>query len=304
METPLRTVVVGIGETEKVDPHLAPAVRLAQAHGATLHAIHAYRVPDPLLYVSPEAGAFSPEASRGVHEAVLARLEGQVAGIAPEGGVRCHAEAAPADAAIIDLAETVGADLIVVGATRRGAVSRTLLGTTAQRVLRAASVPVLVSRRTEATPLRKILLTTDLSDMSAAVYERAVGLVTALSDAKEPEMRTLLVVGHDMESTPSMQQHVIDDLVEGELAAFLRRVGAEAPAAQGRVRIGDAATEIVAETEEWGADLLVLGTHGRGGVSRFLIGSVAETVTRGAPCDMLVIPATVARGPKEASQET
>ena len=56
------------------------------------------------------------------------------------------------------------------------------------------------------------------------------------------------------------------------------------------MRLGLAATEILAEAKEWEADLLVMGTYGTTGLSRFLIGSVAETVARNAPCDVLLIP--------------
>jgi nucleotide-binding universal stress UspA family protein len=54
---------------------------------------------------------------------------------------------------------------------------------------------------------------------------------------------------------------------------------------------GDPATEIVTAAREWPADLIVLGSHGRKGVSRLLIGSVAEAVTRRAPCPVLVVRA-------------
>jgi nucleotide-binding universal stress UspA family protein len=89
-----------------------------------------------------------------------------------------------------------------------------------------------------------------------------------------------------------MRQAVIDDLAKRELGEFLRRLLPATPPALGKVRLGNAAHEIVAEAAEWDADLLVLGTHGRGGVSRFLIGSVAEAVLRRALCDILIIPAS------------
>jgi nucleotide-binding universal stress UspA family protein len=54
---------------------------------------------------------------------------------------------------------------------------------------------------------------------------------------------------------------------------------------------GDPATEIVNAAKEWPADIIVLGSHGRGGVSRALLGSVAEAVTRHAPCPVLVVRA-------------
>jgi nucleotide-binding universal stress UspA family protein len=55
--------------------------------------------------------------------------------------------------------------------------------------------------------------------------------------------------------------------------------------------VGDPAIEIVKAAREWPADLIVVGSHGRQGVSRMLLGSVAEAVTRHAPCPVLVIRA-------------
>ena len=54
---------------------------------------------------------------------------------------------------------------------------------------------------------------------------------------------------------------------------------------------GDPAIEIVNAAKEWPADVIVLGSHGRGGVSRALLGSVAEAVIRHAPCPVLVVHA-------------
>lgn len=289
MDSPLRTIVVGIADIEGMDPHLEPAIRLAERAGATLFVVHAYRLPDPLLYPYLEMGVFSPEMVQGVHEAVQAKLEAQVAKLSPRGRVHCRTVPVPADAAIVEVAEKEKADLIMVGATQRGTLSRTVLGTTAQRVVRAAAVPVLVNRRPGHGAVRRVLMTTDLSDLSAAVYRRGRAAVDALAREDEVQFRTLLVVGHDLETPPHLRQQLLNDLLRNELGAFLERTGDAAT--PGRVRLGDPATEIVAEAVEWGADLLVLGTHGRGGVSRFLIGSVAESVLRGALCDVLVIPA-------------
>jgi nucleotide-binding universal stress UspA family protein len=296
MEHPLRTIVVGIGETENLDPHLEPALRLAARHDATLYVVHAYWLPDPLLYPYPEMSAFSPESTRAVQEAVLRRMEAQVRELAPDARVELRAVPFPADLAIIQVAEETNAELIVVGATRHGKLASTFLGATAQRVVRAASVPVLLIRRPGTQALRRVLMTTDLSELSSAVYVRALDLVMAMRQEAELELRMLLVVGHDLSSPPSMRQAVIDDLVKRELGEFLRRLPPADPQALGKVRLGNAAHEIVAEAAEWDADLLVLGSHGRGGVSRFLIGSVAEAVLRRALCDALIIPATAVTG--------
>jgi nucleotide-binding universal stress UspA family protein len=53
--------------------------------------------------------------------------------------------------------------------------------------------------------------------------------------------------------------------------------------------VGRPADEIVKAAEEWSADLLVIGSHGRGGRQRALLGSVAETVMRHAPCPLVVV---------------
>ncbi|HEY7496681.1 MAG TPA: universal stress protein [Candidatus Tectomicrobia bacterium] len=56
------------------------------------------------------------------------------------------------------------------------------------------------------------------------------------------------------------------------------------------LRQGQPAKEIMASACEWSATLLVLGTHGRSGITRLLLGSTAETVLRHAPCPVVVVP--------------
>lgn len=64
-------------------------------------------------------------------------------------------------------------------------------------------------------------------------------------------------------------------------------------------RQGDPATEILAAAESWRADLIVMGTHGRGGLGRLVLGSVAEAVMRHAPCPVLTVK-TPHPNPKKA----
>lgn len=301
MDQTLRTIVAGIGQSEQVDPHLRPAVRIAEAHGATLYVVHAYRLPDPLLYTYPEAAVVSPETLQAAHDATQARLEGQVAKVKGAGRVEVRAVAGPADAAIVDVAEEVDADLVMVGATERGTLSRTVLGTTAGRVLRASPAPVLVNRRPDSKLIRRVLLTTDLSDFSAQTLRLGVEMVRALATGDEVEMRTLLVVGDDLATPPAARLSVLQRIEAEGLRPFLERAAPAQVDTQARVRLGDAAREILVEAGEWGADMVVVGSHGRGGVSRFLIGSVAESVVRHALCDVLVVPAAALPGAGEKS---
>ena len=95
---------------------------------------------------------------------------------------------------------------------------------------------------------------------------------------------------------------------ERELLAMLRQRAEAAfesaakqfpPAVQVQrlLREGDAGREIVASAREWGADLVVIGTHARGRLATLLLGSTAEAVIRGAPCPVL----TVAHNPVGAA---
>ncbi|MGE3109577.1 MAG: universal stress protein [Phycisphaerales bacterium] len=58
------------------------------------------------------------------------------------------------------------------------------------------------------------------------------------------------------------------------------------------LREGHPGPEVCASAREWGADMIVIGSHGRGGLTRLLMGSTAEAVMRHAPCPVLVIPAS------------
>ncbi len=72
---------------------------------------------------------------------------------------------------------------------------------------------------------------------------------------------------------------------------FLDRIAAEFPggAVETLLREGAPASDIVAAAQDWQADLIVVGTHGRGGLGRLVLGSVAESVLRDAPCPVLVV---------------
>jgi universal stress protein A len=72
------------------------------------------------------------------------------------------------------------------------------------------------------------------------------------------------------------------------LAAFRLRAAVEPPPLE-FIPVGKPATEIVKAAREWPADVIVIGSHGRMGVKRAFLGSVAEAVTRHAPCPVLVV---------------
>lgn len=278
MNRPIRRLVAGIATLQPDDPALTAALRLSERTGAELHLVHVdttEAIPGMSVSLS-RSGAL-----RGVVESVSP-------GATATGRVVCRALTGDPERRLREAAEACGADLMVLGATRRGPLARAVLGTTATHLLRTARMPMLVvGGPLPDRPLR-VLLTTDLSHHAAHAHARGLALARALgTDA--PELRSLYVQTPYLADGPLPLPLPAESTAERDLLDFL---DAEVPHAQieACVRSGDPASEIVHEARAWDADLLVVGTHGRRGASRVFLGSVAETVLRNAPCAVLVIP--------------
>lgn len=268
----VRTILAGIEHPCAGDPTLSAAAALARWTGAELHLAHSYELPP--LHALPLGDAFvrHDEEVRGTLAEAAAALPGAQ-------GAVCHALHGSAAHVLLQAADEVAADLVVVGAGG----GQALLGGTARRVLRGAAVPVLVVRRPVRRPLGRLLLTTDLSELSAAAHERGLDLADALFGGASA-VRSALVVGPGALPAP-LPEAALARTARAELRRFLRAHTPGSLPVQPAVRTGSPAEEIVAEAEEWNADLLVVGTHGR-----VLLGSVAEAVLRRAPCNVLAVP--------------
>ena len=130
--------------------------------------------------------------------------------------------------------------------------------------------------------IRHVMLATDFSPAAEAAAEVARGLAT--------ELKARLHIVH-------VVPPLTDPAYEAErLEAEVTRLGVPAEAG---LRRGPAAAELIAYAREKGIDLIVVGSHGRTGFTRALLGSVAEQVVRLAPCLVLSVPATFALAPGE-----
>ncbi len=138
---PIRSIVAGIAELSEHEPVLGSAVELADRTGATLHLVHAYELPDLMWDAYARMGYMDGEALQQYSDGIRQHMELRVREITDSPHVHCHALAGPPAPMIEDVAQREEADLILVGATRRGAIARAMLGTTAQRVLRTGSAP-------------------------------------------------------------------------------------------------------------------------------------------------------------------
>lgn len=139
------------------------------------------------------------------------------------------------------------------------------------------------------------MIAVDGSEMSTRAVGVGVTLASALG-AQVAMVHAVNVAGAmAVEGGPpaaEMRQILLDD-GKGILAQAAKDAPGAAVAHQ-FLREGVPGPEVCDSAREWGADLIVIGTHGRGGLSRLLMGSTAEAVVRHAPCPVLVVPATAA----------
>jgi len=217
-----------------------------------------------------------------------------------QSGYRVTMHVVEGDAAqtILDLAQTSGADCIVMSTHGRSGVARWALGSVAERVLHGARMPVFLVRATTEPrqhKLQTILLPLD----GSAVAEQALPEAQALAKANDAHILLLQV----MQRLDAGNQHILfkDEaaakatfaqwLAQAEtyLAGVARRLEAAGVASTQRVVVDNPDRAICALTKGNGVNLVVMGTHGRTGVRRWVYGSVANKVLRDAGCPLLLV---------------
>jgi universal stress protein A len=138
--------------------------------------------------------------------------------------------------------------------------------------------------------IKSLLCPVDFSEMSKAVLDYAV----FMAQSHQAELRLVHVVdqlhGFDSYKILHMTAIEITHEMERQAKTQLKELIADlAVPATFEVRFGRAADEIVIQAKEDKVDLVVMGSHGRSGISHMLVGSVAESVVRHAPCPVLVV---------------
>lgn len=182
-------------------------------------------------------------------------------------------------------------DLVVMGTHGRTGLKRLLLGSVAGQVVRHAPCPVLAVReRSENKPFHHVLCPIDFSESS----RHALALAGELAAANGSGIMLMHVIeataGYWIEPPlPDYADSIVKrgtGAIENWAADFLAKVSV--PVAT-RVEIGYPGAAILTALEDDPTfDLVVMGSHGRTGIKRVLLGSVAEKVVRHAPCPVLV----------------
>jgi nucleotide-binding universal stress UspA family protein len=201
---------------------------------------------------------------------------------------------------ILIQASRLSADLIVMGTHGRSGVDHLFLGSVAEKTLRTSPIPVMIvppaaSAVAEAgQPFRRILCAVDFSrdsaralSYAASLAQHSGGTLTILHVVE------LLPVGYDpmVGTTFDIQgfQKATVAAARKQLQEYAATVTAGSSAIETVLGQGKPYTEILRDAEERGADLIVVGVHGRGAIDRVVFGSTTEHLVRRAACPILIV---------------
>ena len=267
--------------------------------GTSIDAVRVIEKGSPELEVGvwPEVGLLVPRevSTAAVQEAEdsLVALTTSLRGLGLEAS-HTVLRGRPADA-LLDWIDRHRPDLVVVGNRGVSPFERALLGSVSGELVDGSPVPVLVARR---PTLERVVVAVDGSDNSA----EALAAVRRWPFLALAETRTLSIVAAPaawwpgdivpdpetatadrLTTTVAIREH---EAIASDAAVALRAAGFRA---EPEVLSGSPAHSIVAFASDWGADLVILGSHGRTGLARLFLGSVARNVLHHAGCSVLIV---------------
>lgn len=196
---------------------------------------------------------------------------------------------------INEYVDTHDIDLVAMGTHGRTGLERTLLGSVAEKTVRTADVPVVtVSPSADIVELGDVtyddvLLPTDGSEGAELAIEWGI----ALAEVYDATIHTVYSVDTSRFAGAEGMTEIHEALEQtgrNALATVREHARAADISAMGSITSGPAARAILSYCEEHDIDLVVMGTHGRSGVQRYLIGSVTETVVRNAEVPVCCVP--------------
>jgi nucleotide-binding universal stress UspA family protein len=293
-----KKILVGTDFSPESDVALEHAISIAQHVGAEVILAHAGTVIDTAdAALAPESAALV-EYERIVSEHAAenrTRLTALVATVRGRGVAASErqVEGFP-DTSLSELAEQVDADLLVIGTHGRTGIKRLLLGSVAERVVRLCRRHVMVARpRTgEGAGYHRILVPTDFSRRGDLALSIAVDLCAPGGTVEVLHAWSLLTGT----LVPSKISANALEPVRASLEASARRRADALIARLGNPSVqlactivNDSPAKAIDERAQDGHDLIVMSGHGRRGLRRLILGSVAEATVRHAPCSVIVV---------------
>ena len=248
--------------------------------------VHALDLRDPAPYVGLGSSEERTKEARQEAASRLADLQEEL-----QGDTRTEVGEGRPDEVLARMADTRDADLIAVG---RGSERSGLLGSTAERLVNAASVPVVMIPGSPGGTPEEILVAVDDSPETAEVLAWA----RFLADRQDANVTvthvfqpTFAGIGGVVSASRSRAELERDqkEQARGWLEEEVREAGFPRHRVTIDVREGDPATQVLDETRSPRPDLIITGSRGPGAVEQALLGSVATSILRGATRPVLVV---------------
>jgi nucleotide-binding universal stress UspA family protein len=304
-------ILVPLDGSVRAERALVPAASLVRATHGELTLVRVINIQDDVS-MSLVPAMYAPALLDDARAAAASYLgdiseRPELAGIS----IKTYIPVGSAASTVLDLADDTDTDAIVLSSHGRTGLTRWVLGSVAQHIVRHAKVPVLVLRdggplastpsRTGASTLR-VLATLNGSWFAEEALPHAVALASALNSPGPGVLRLLLVVpsrslfedaatdGRQARNAEDYLKRTAEHLTQKHAGlAVTWSVAVESDAAAGIIHVaehGEATEEPGGYT---GCDVIVMASHGRSGLARWTLGSVAERVLQGTKLPVLVV---------------
>ena len=242
---------------------------------ASIYMLPEFAAPAPVYY---DQSAFYKQ----IDEYLDKKLKEMPEGLAEK--LRCEGDPG---VAILDRAEAGDIEAVVIASHGRGGLGRWLLGSVATKVVRGSTTPVLVVNAITEVPahpkVNRILVPLDGSDLAEYALEKALDLAHAFS----AQVIIYQGVAHTPIGHPQLDAAVALEVENAN--EYLESVKARYPDADITVSVKIAGPTLGIVEEAESCDLIVMSSHGRSGVKRWLLGSIAENVLQAAHKPLMIV---------------
>jgi nucleotide-binding universal stress UspA family protein len=287
--TKLENLLLSTDGSEFSEGAVREAINLAKVCSSRLFAMSVVETNPEYETIAPQLVEKEIEKARGYLEAVRER--------ASKENVNCEIIVHQGEDSyqyIVDEAAKRRAEMIIMGRRGRTGLKRLMMGSVTAKVIGHAPCNVLVVPRAAKVELRRILVATDGSRYGEAAVVEAIGIAKRCGAGL-----TVVSVVPSEASSPfdivhsEMQRGLISEKEQKAAESTIRNVkdiaDKEGLSIEGFILEGRPYEAIINEANEKKADLIVLGSHGRTGLEKLLMGSVTERVIGLSPCAVLVV---------------
>lgn len=284
-------ILAATGRFPQDDVVLARAAEIARAHHAGL----------TVTYVIDRLTAFdavSTDLERIQHQLRLMAREDIEAAVARQNvdvsEIDIRIEAGSPAPRLVELGKEIGPDLIVMRAHQRESIVEKIIGSTTDRVVRAANVPVLVTRRPARQTYQRVLVATETSAESAA----AVAFAAALFPSAGLQLIHVVQIPLQFEAAMlragagqagiAAHRHALTRKAKAYMREMSERLADRPVRSKTRVVVGAPEKRLVQATWSPKVDLVVVGPGSTSAIQQALLGSVTRRMLQAAACDVLV----------------